>query len=257
MTKPTLQIFTDPAELSQAAAQYFLQIADEAVAARGRFSVTLSGGRTPEALYRLLSQFPFDREVSWPQTHVFWGDERLVAPDEPGSSYGRAAKLWLNRVAIPAENVYRAQGELEPAVAIADYTNQLRDFSIGQRRWPRFDLVLLGLGSDGHTASLFPGPVTPQETQEPVMAVTADYEGRPAHRLTLTPPVFNDARHVIFLVAGEKKADALAAVLQGPHNPEHWPAQRIQPQNGSVIWLVDKAAASRLNKPSSRLEIGD
>jgi 6-phosphogluconolactonase len=249
VTKPALQIFTDQAAISQAAAQYFLQIASEAVATRGRFGVTLSGGSTPEELYRLLSQSPFDRNVPWPQTHVFWGDERLVPPDEPGSNYGQAAELLLDRVPIPAENVHRAKGELEPAAAVADYTNQLRDFSDGQHRWPHFDLVLLGLGSDGHTASLFPGSIPAREAREPVISVTADYDGRPAHRLTLTPPVFNDARLVIFLVAGGKKAEALAAVLQGPHNLEQWPAQRIQPQQGSVTWLVDQAAASQLNNP--------
>ena len=249
MSKPTLQIFPDHAELSQAAAQYFVQFAGKAAAVRGRFGVTLCGGSTPEELYRLLSQAPFDQNVPWPQVHVFWGDERLVPPDEPGSNYGQAAELLLDRVPLPAQNVHRVKGELEPAAAVADYANQLRDFSDDQRRWPCFDLALLGLGSDGHTASLFPGSIPTQETREPVMAVTADYDGRPAHRLTLTPPVFNDARHVIFLVAGEKKARALAASLQGPHNPKHWPAQRIQPQQGSVIWLVDKAAASQLNSP--------
>lgn len=246
MSRPVLRIFADQAELSHAAAQHFVAIANEAVAERGRFSVALSGGRTPEGLYRLLSRSPFDQKVPWLDTHVFWGDERLVAPEDPGSNYGQAAKLLLNRVPIPPQNVHRVKGEADPAEAAAEYATQLRDFAAGQRRWPRFDLVLLGLGSDGHTASLFPGQVGNREAQEPVMVVTAEYDSRPAHRITLTPPVFNDARHVIFLVAGEEKAGALAAVLEGRHNPKQWPAQRIQPQQGLITWLVDKAAASQL-----------
>lgn len=253
MNRPILEVFANRMELSQAAAQSLMQIASEAAAERGRFAMALAGGNSPEGLYRLLSQSPFDRNVPWPQTHFFWGDERLVPPDDPGSNYGQAAELLLNQAPIPEENVHRAKGELNPAAAVDDYAAQLRDFAGGQRRWPRFDLVLLGLGSDGHTASLFPGPIAAEETREPVMAVTAGYEGRPAHRLTLTPLVFNDARHVIFLVIGEEKAKALAAVLQGPYEPEQWPAQRIQPEHGAVTWLVDQAAASHLtNQPPNQ-----
>lgn len=247
MAKPTLRIFDTPGDLSQAAARLFATLAAEAVAARGVFTVALSGGSTPQMLYRLLSQPPYVTEVPWRQTHLFWGDERLVPPDAPGSNFGPVAQTLLNQAAIPAANIHRVKGELESIAAVADYKEQLRPFAGQGRRWPRFDLVLLGMGSDGHTASLFPGPIPPAEVQEPVLAVTAEYEARPAHRLTLTPLVFNDARHVIFLITGENKAQALAAVLHGPYNPAQWPVQRLQPSQGSVSWLVDQAAASLLN----------
>jgi len=243
---PEVLVFPDAAALSQAAAQRFVAIARKAVAARGRFTVALSGGSTPQALYRLLSQPPYTETVPWAQTHVFWGDERLVPPDHPGSNYGQAAHILLDRVPIPAAHIHRARGELAPDEAVADYSRQLAHFAAGGRAWPRLDLALMGTGGDGHTASLFPGPIPDTEKQQPVMTVTADYDGRPAQRITLTPLVFNDARHVLFLVTGESKAAALAAVLHGPFQPEQWPAQRIQPANGKLIWMVDEAAAGQL-----------
>ncbi|HID28743.1 MAG TPA: hypothetical protein EYP19_01925, partial [Desulfobacterales bacterium] len=122
---------------------------------------------------------------------------------------------------------------------------QLRQLAEPNRAWPRFDLAVMGLGGDGHTASLFPGPIPAAELRDPVMAVTADYDGRPAQRITLTPLVFNDARHVLFLVMGENKAEAVTAVLRGPHQPEKWPAQRIESGNGRLVWFLDEAAASK------------
>jgi 6-phosphogluconolactonase len=247
MAKPTLRIFDTQRDLSQVAARLLATLAAEAVAARGVFTVALSGGDTPQMLYRLLSQPPYVMEIPWQQTHLFWGDERLVPPDAPGSNFGPVAQTLLNQAPIPAANIHRVKGELEPAAAVADYKEQLQGYADEGQRWLRFDLVLLGMGSDGHTASLFPGPIPSAEVQEPVLAVTAEYEARPAHRLTLTPLVFNDARHVLFLVTGENKAQTLAAVLHGPYNPTQWPVQRIQPSQGNVWWLVDKAAARLLN----------
>jgi 6-phosphogluconolactonase len=144
-------------------------------------------------------------------------------------------------VPIPAENIHRAKGELAAETAVTDYTQQLQQFAR-----PQLDLALMGLGDDGHTASLFPGAIPAAETSQPVMAVTADYNGRPAQRITLTPLVFNAARHILFLVTGEKKAAAVAAVLNHQDTPEKWPAQRIQPANGTITWLVDAAAAEKI-----------
>jgi 6-phosphogluconolactonase len=241
-----LKVFPSAAALSQAAADRFVALAQEAVSARGRFSAALSGGSTPQRLYRLLAQPPYAAALPWAQTHLFWGDERLVPPHHPGSNYGQVAQLLLAQVALPTTNVHRIKGELEPAAAVADYTEQLRHFAALDQPWPRLDLALMGMGSDGHTASLFSGPIPAQERRQPVMAVTADYEDRPSHRVTLTPLVFNDAHHLVFLVTGEEKAAALAAVLRGPHQPQAWPAQRIQPHQGTLTWLVDEAAASKL-----------
>lgn len=241
----TRQTFADAAALNQAAARLLTDLAREAVAEHGRFSIALSGGSTPTGVYELWAQPPFRDVMPWPQTHLFWGDERLLPPDDKGSNYRQVADLLLPHVPIPPQNVHRAKGELAMATAVADYTQQLKEFAAGTAV-PRLDVVLLGLGSDGHTASLFPGsPVNPPEW---VVGVTANYDGRPAQRLSLTPLVINQARHVIFLVTGANKAAVLAKVLYGPHQPDQLPAQRIQPKNGEVTWLVDTAAAQNINQ---------
>jgi 6-phosphogluconolactonase len=219
------------------------------VRARGRASFVLAGGKTPLDLYRQLAD-PW-HDVPWESVHVFWGDERLVPPDDPGSNYGAARETLLSRVPIPVENIHRIKGELPAAAAVADYTEQLRAWAAvydpdAPYPWPRFDLVLLGLGEDGHTASLFPG--SPVGADAPVMAVTADYQGRPAGRVTLTPPVFNDARRVFFLVSGEGKADAVYNTFN-TDDPVRFPAQRIRPDAGEVLWLLDRRAAARLERP--------
>lgn len=213
------------------------------MARHGRFTAALSGGGTPQPLYQLLAEKPFRNQVAWGRTHVFWGDERLVPPDDAESSYGLTARLLLNHVPIPAENVHRALGEMDADTAVYDYTTQLAHYA---PPWPRFDLILLGMGHDGHTASLFPGPIQAQEETDPVIAVTAHYDGRPAQRITFTPRLINDAHHILFLVTGANKAKALHAVLAGDPDPAQWPAQRIQPRDGRVTWLVDSAAAQEI-----------
>lgn len=242
--KPTVLIFPRVDELYLTAANLFAEIARTAVAQYGRFCTALSGGSTPQPLYRLLTQSPWLEQVPWSQTHIFWGDERLVPSDDAESSYGMTVRLLLDHVPVPPENVHRALGKAEAATAVADYTAQLAQFTVP---WPRFDLILLGMGHDGHTASLFPGPLSPHEQTDPVMAVTAHYDGRPARRITFTPRLINDAHHILFLVTGANKVAALQAVLEGRDDPQTWPAQRIQPHDGRVTWLVDAAAAPRLN----------
>ncbi len=243
----TLHIFATHDAFNQAAAQLITTLAQEAVSQNGRFSLALSGGGTPAGLYRLLAERPFCQQMPWPQTHLFWGDERLVPPDDPGSNYGQVAELLLNKVPIPPENIHRARGELAMETAVADYTSQLQAFA-SDGEIPVLDVMLLGMGSDGHTASLFPG--SPVQEADWVIGVTADYDGRPAQRLSLTPTVINQARHIIFLVTGSSKADTLQKVLYGPHQPETLPAQRIQPINGTLTWLTDTAAAQHLSQLS-------
>jgi 6-phosphogluconolactonase len=248
---PSVRVFPDQEALSVAAAGLFVELAQAAVAKRGLFSVVLSGGSTPRALYRLLAQPPYEAAVPWANTHFFWSDERLVPPENEGSNYGQASADLLSHVVIPEANIHRAPGELAAGVAVEAYAAQLRDFVVHHTRgavfrWPRFDLVLLGLGSDGHTASLFPGAATGDWENIPVVGATAEYQGRPAERLTLTPLAINDARHVLFLVTGKQKAEAVAAVLQGEIDPERWPAQRIRPRAGDVTWMLDKDAAAGL-----------
>jgi 6-phosphogluconolactonase len=179
-------------------------------------------------------------------THIFWGDERCVPPDDPESNYGQAWSLLLCHVNIPAGNIHRIQGELGPLKASKDYGRVLKQFASLRSEWPRFDLVLLGMGEDGHTASLFPG--SPVKTIGPTIAVTAHYQDRPAERVTLTPPVFNSARLVLFMVIGENKALTLNKVLSETRQPKLYPAQRIEPNDGRVIWMVDEVAAGQLPK---------
>jgi 6-phosphogluconolactonase len=166
-------------------------LARQAVAARGAFFVALAGGSTPRPLYRRLVDLD---ALPWPETHVFWGDERTVPPDHPESNYHQARELLLDHVPVPAAQVYRIQGELDPVSAAEAYAQTLLAAAAAGEAWPRFDLVLLGLGSDGHTASLFPGSTYPVEEMQPTVAVSADYGNRPAGRVSLTPPVFNSAR---------------------------------------------------------------
>jgi 6-phosphogluconolactonase len=241
--KPELHIFQDMEALSRAAASLFVDQAGQSIGERGRFLVALNGGSTPARLFQLLAS-DFRAQVDWQGVHIFWGDERCVPPEDPGSNYRQAQDLLLSWLSLPEANVHRIQGELGPAEAARDYALTLKRFSSPPLPWPRFDLVYLGMGEDGHTASLFPG--SPVEMTEPALGVTAHYQDRPANRVTLTPVVFNRGRMVVFMASGEKKAATLAEVLSDTHNPELLPAQRIQPEEGRLVWLVDEAAASKL-----------
>jgi 6-phosphogluconolactonase len=244
MASPTIHTLKNLDEISRRAAELFVETASESISERGRFLVALSGGNTPMGLFRLLASASYREKVDWGKTQLFWGDERCVAPDDPGSSYGQAKEALLDHILIPAENVHRIPSGPSPAAAATDYARVLRDFATLPHDWPRFDMVLLGMGDDAHTASLFPG--SPVEVSSPTLAVTAQYQGRPAQRITLTPVVFNAARRIVFLVSGASKAEPLVKVLFGDYHPENLPAQRIQPTDGEVIWLVDEAAGSRL-----------
>jgi len=250
MSPPQLLIFETAAELHHVAAAYWRRLAQKAVAARNHFLLVLSGGSTPEPLYRRMAQLPYREDVPWSQTFVFWGDERVAPPDDPQSNYGQARKLLLSHVAVPPEHVHPIPGKLEPEAAAAAYNATLADWAErleeAEQAWPRFDLVLLGLGRDGHTASLFPGAVATDAEGQPARAVHVEYGDRPADRVTLTPPVFNSAHQIIFLVTGEEKAEALASTLEGEDDPARWPAQQIRSENGRVTWMVDRAAAAHL-----------
>ena len=243
--KPEIRIFQDLEELSRAAAQLFVEQAAASIAERNQFLAALNGGSTPNRLFQLLAT-EYRAKVEWTKVHVFWGDERCVPPDDPGSSYGQARDILLSHVLIPDTNIHRIKGELDPASASEDYSRVLKEFATPPLDWPRFDLVYLGMGEDGHTASLFPG--SPMEIYEPAIPVTAQYQDRPANRVTLTPAVFNTAHLIAFMATGEKKAQTLAEVLGDRYNPELYPAQRIRPDDGRLIWLVDESAASKLPK---------
>ena len=241
--KPDLRIFKDTELLSRHAAEIFAERAAQSITARDRFLVALNGGGTPTRLFQLLAT-KYRDNVDWTKIHIFWGDERCVPPNDPGSSYGQARDLLLSHVPIPDANIHRIQGDLEPAEASRDYALTLSRFASPPLEFPRFDLVYLGMGEDGHTASLFPG--SPVDVTEATLPVTAHYQDRPANRVTLTQLVFNQARMVVFMATGEKKAITLAKVLSDRYNPELYPAQRIEPKDGELIWLVDEDAAGKL-----------
>ncbi|MBF0475889.1 MAG: 6-phosphogluconolactonase [Deltaproteobacteria bacterium] len=241
-----IKIYSTPIELADRAAERFIQAAGKAVAEHGRFCVCLSGGSTPRAMYTRLAEDPWRGRVPWPAVHVFWGDERCVPRDHPDNLYAMAWELLLSRVPIPAENIHRMPGEAEnPETAAAAYEDLLREFfglKIG--RYPRFDLILLGLGADGHIASLFPGTAGLKETQR---LVTANYVPvLNARRLTLTLPVLNNAAQIMFLVAGASKPQVVRSFWGRSGEDQYLPAGLINPQSGHVLWLIDQAAASLL-----------
>jgi len=243
MTTSRTLIFPDHEALSQAAALYFAQAAKEVISMRGRFLVALCGGETPLQLYETLAMSPYRDYLPWENIHFFWGDERCVPPDDLESNYGQAWQRWLKHIAIPASNIHRIHGELEPERAAETYQQELIKFAEPDQKWPNLDWVLLGLGTDGHTASLFPGsPLEPGE-KFAAIAVQNKFLGKLADRVSLTPMLFNRSRQVVFLVSGTGKRSALAASLKGDSDPVRWPAQRIQPKDGFLVWMVDEAAA--------------
>lgn len=240
---PELRIFHDLERLSRHAANLFIEQSNRAIRERNRCLAALNGGSTPARLFQLLAS-EYRGQVDWSKVHVFWGDERCVPPNDAGSNYHQARAELLSKVAIPEENIHRVRGELDPVSAAEEYTKTLKLFAESPLEFPRFDLVYLGMGEDGHTASLFPYSLV--RVNEPVVAVTANYQDRPANRVTLTQLVFNQARMVVFMATGEKKAITLAEVLSDRYNPAQYPAQRIDLKDGQLIWLVDESAASKL-----------
>jgi 6-phosphogluconolactonase len=245
---PEIRIFRESASLHRAAAEEFARRAKQAVQAQGRFTVALSGGTTPRGLYaELASDQAHRREVPWEKMHFFWGDERQVPSDHPDSNCRMAHEALLLKVPVPSENIHRIPTENPNVDPVArQYEETLRAFfrlSAGQL--PRFDLVLLGLGADGHTASLFPGT---RALHEQHRLVVANRVARlDSNRITVTAPVFNNASCVIFLVNGEDKALPLKAVIAGRQEPDELPAALIRPTDGEVVWLVDQAAGRFLN----------
>jgi 6-phosphogluconolactonase len=241
----SVEILASPMKLTEAAAKLFTAKAAQAGAARGRFTAALSGGKTPVALYTLLAKAPLVSQIPWARVHLFWGDERCVPPDHADSNYRLVRELLADRVPIPAANVHRMPGEMDPVEGAARYEGQLREFFASHGDgFPVFDLILLGLGEDGHTASLFPG--TPA-IREPARWVAGHYvDAQKGWRITLTPPVINAARTVVFIAAGAGKSVVLKEILEGPFRPDTLPAQIVRPAGGDLVWLLDREAAALL-----------
>ena len=248
-----LVVCSDAEELNRRAAEQFVRLATESVAASGRFTVALSGGSTPRALYSLLAGETFQPLVPWSKVYFFWGDERCVPPDDSESNYGMARVTMLEKVPVPKENVYRVPTENGNAQRVAaEYERTLRIFfGFNEGQQPRFDLILLGLGEDGHTASLFPGTAALEETGT---VTSNDIQRLETPRITLTLPAMNEAAHIVFLVSGSSKALVLKEVLEGQDQPTRLPAQSIQPVQGELLFLVDRAAASELTPSGDEQE---
>lgn len=236
-----LEIHPTTEALMLAAAAHVIAAGAQAIQTRGRFSVALAGGSTPEALYRLLAAEPFVSRLDWRAVHVFWGDERSVPPDHSDSNYRMARESLLAHVPVAPENIHRIQGEIDAAQAALAYEDALRAHFAGP---PRFDLILLGMGEDGHTASLFPGAPALAERVRLAVPVHAAHLG--SWRVTLTYPVLNAAAAVLFVVSGSSKAATLRAVLEGPSRPTELPAQGVRPHAGRLMWLADASAAEQL-----------
>ncbi len=239
-TGPVVRVLTDPPALFAAAAEEFLRLAKVTIQGSGRFTVALSGGSTPKGLNSLLAT---RTDVPWDKIRFFFGDERHVPPDSPESNFRMANESLFSRVPIPKKNIFRVPAEIPDAdTAAQSYEQTLRQyFQLEDDALPRFDLILLGMGPDGHAASLFPGTAALHEDER---LVTANWvEKFKTWRITLTYPVLNNAAEVLFMTVGAEKQEALVQVLQGKLDPETYPAQRIRPTNGNLLWLVDEAAA--------------
>jgi 6-phosphogluconolactonase len=243
-----IRILEDDAAIAKRAAQEFVQASASAVREKGSFNVVLAGGSTPKALYSLLVKDPTLRsQVPWDKIHLFFGDERHVAPDHPDSNFRMATETLISKSPLKPEQVTRIKGEYPDADRAAlEYEKALREyFKLKDGEYPRFDLVLAGMGNEGHTLSLFPG--TKALHADGRIAVRNWVGKLYAERITLTAPAASNAAQIIFMVTGADKAPALKAVLEGPYEPEQLPAQLLQPKNGKLLWLVDTAAGSMLS----------
>ena len=239
-------IYPDADALGRAAAQYIVRLAQESIVAQGRFTIALSGGSTPKKLYSLLGSEPYRSQIDWALVELFWSDELSVPPESEESNYRMAQQVLLSNVPIPADQVHRMPADqVDGDAAALAYTREMQS-TFGTDGVPSFDLIQLGMGPEGHTASLFPHQPSLHEQQRLVMPVVVPKP--PPSRLTFTPRILNAARHVLFLVTGAEKADAVHAVIEGDYQPDEYPAQIVQPVKGEVTWMLDKEAASKLNK---------
>lgn len=242
-----LQKFSTPDALSAAAASFILDIAAKAVLERGRFTWSLSGGRTPEKMFAMLAEPPYRDKMPWSQTLVFWGDERCVPYDDPRNNALMARKALLDKVDIPKSNIYPVPAELAPQEAARQYEQTLQD--VFGPELPRFDLIMLGMGTDGHTASLFPGTAALGERNR---WVCENFVGsQEMHRITFTFPLLNQARQILFLVTGTDKADVLKSIWNDDAAAKNYPARLVRPAHGDVNWYVDEDAAVLLQNENN------
>lgn len=237
-----IRVYNDLEDLSQAAAELFTLQSRQASLICGRFSVALSGGETPHRMYEILATQPYRKRIHWDEVHIFWSDERYVPEDDPRSNARMAREVLLNHVPIPIDHIHPIRCELSPQQAAVQYEQELRKFFSNQN--PNFHLILLGLGANGHIASLFPH--TPVLNEKVKWVSEVYVKEQEMHRITLTAPYINQASQVVFLVSGADKAQVLKNVLEGPYQPRELPAQLIRLDGKPPLWLVDKAASLKL-----------
>lgn len=242
-SKVEIHVLPDLEAISYQAASLFVTASRNAITEKMRFVVAISGGSTPRKLYGLLGSAEYSHQIDWHRVHFFWVDERCVPKDHEESNFKAAFDTLLSKVSIPVENIHRIRGEVDPEKATRDYENEIRVF-FGTSDWPVFDLVILGMGEDGHTASLFPGSKALEEKERWVVPVYL--EKHKINRITLTLPVLNRATQILFLVSGRSKATILSEILVGNHKNDKYPAGLIHPALGDLIWLIDQEAADKL-----------
>ena len=241
----TVNVSTTEGEVTHKTAELITQAAQAAVQARGAARIAISGGNTPKCVFELLTREPYVSRVPWSQLQLFWVDERCVGPEDKESNFGMTKKAMLDAVPLPTSNVHRMEGELDPELAASRYEAEIRNsFKLEGAQTPTFDLILLGLGDDGHTASLFPHTEGLNEMARIVIANHVPQKD--TWRMTLTWPVITQGRQVAFLIEGAAKADMVQTVFAGTYDPETWPSQLIRPASGQLTLMMDAAAAAKL-----------
>ena len=238
-----IRTFSNTEQLTYAAADYIANVAQESIASHGHFTLALSGGSTPKKLYGLLATEPYRSQIDWEKVQIFWSDERCVPPDDTESNYHLAQEVMLSKLPLSPNQIHRMPAdEADRNAASEKYSQEMQN--VFGEVLPHFDLIQLGMGPEGHTASLFPHQPSLHEKQRQVIPVIVPKP--PPPRLTFTPLILNAARHILFLVTGTEKADAVQAVLQGDYQPDEYPAQIVQPPQGEVTWMLDNPAAAKL-----------
>lgn len=254
----TYSVWNDPDSVARAAARLFAEDAQKAADARGIARIAISGGTTPKRMFEMLADpsGPFLKEVPWDKLSLYWVDERCVPPTDKDSNFRMTTEAMLSKVPLPTEHVFRMEGELPPEEAASRYESVLRNsMKLEGAESPAFDLLLLGMGDDGHTASLFPHTAALEEITR--MVVANHVPQKDTWRITLTAPVINQARDVAFLIEGQAKTDVLAAVLTGPRDPERLPSQLVRPFSGQLRFLLDNVAAQKLPAPTETVQAPD
>jgi 6-phosphogluconolactonase len=238
-----VRVMDDIDDLDAAVAEHVIRSGEQAFSSRGGFRLVLSGGSSPSGLFAKLAEARFSTRLDWAQTQLYWADERMVPPASGESNFGTAQRAFMQ--ALSMSSYVRIQGELGATEALTRLQQDLIDFAEPDQHWPALDLTLLGLGTDGHTASLFPGS-SPARSDTPAQIVTANYGDRPAERISMTAPFFNTSREILFIVKGQGKADAVKASISADQDPVRWPVHRLHSRGGAIDWYLDPQAASKL-----------